>query len=421
MNIRKILESADAEYCKKTVSEVPMDGIHPRVKRYIEHTAGVLRAPTNFVYGSVITIIGAVLGRKITVKTNIYQNRCNLFSALVGTAGSAKSPTINHCLSPLNKIEKSNYSDFMRAFHAAKDSDSELPIFDKQMIASNETIENLYRVLFNTKSSDNGLLMHQDELLNFFGKNAGKYSDGNFITDFLTLFDAFSPLRVGRVRMECPMEVDEPFLAILGGVQKKRVDELFFGQEHNGFFSRWLFWLPNEESSFIEDNDNQSEQDWEDIIDRATSTDFPRMTIKFRNSSQWLAFDDEIRRHCLMLEEDDEDELAETIKKQGYIIRRVAAAVHSLNALAEGYLPKEFIGEDTLGYAIQVVEWLFQNACIVQRVIEEKKKRSFSTKDAILALHENYGIENQSMLSAALGGRPSQQYIAKVLREAKKK
>lgn len=279
MNIKNIIEFADAEFSKKTVSEIPMDGIHPRVMKYIQHTAGVLRAPTNFVYGAVVTILGAVLGRKITVETGKYKNRCNLFSAIVGDASGAKSPTINYCLSPLNKMQQKRYDEYMRAVHAAKQKEEEMPIYDKQLIASNETIENLYRVLYNVKASDNGLLMHQDELLNFFGKNAGKYSDGNFITDFLTLFDAFSPLRVGRVRLEVPMEVSEPFLSILGGVQKKRVDELFVGQEHNGFFCRWQFWLPNEKSAYLDDDDTQSDGEWADIIERATSIDFRRLTL----------------------------------------------------------------------------------------------------------------------------------------------
>ena len=336
-------------------------------------------------------------------------------------ASGAKSPTINYCLSPLNKIQEKRYEEYMRAVHAAKQKEEELPIFDKQLIASNETIENLYRVLFNVKAADNGLLMHQDELLNFFGKNAGKYSDGNFITDFLTLFDAFSPLRVGRVRLEVPMEVSEPFLSILGGVQKKRVDELFIGQEHNGFFSRWQFWLPNVDSAFLDDNDTQPDQDWTDIIERATSPDLGRITLLFQNPDKVWAFDDDLRSYRDKLEEDGEDELSETIMKQGYIIRRIAAAIHSLNALAEGYRPKDVISDETLDYSIQVIEWLFMNSAIIQRVIESKRRRSVSTKDAILALQANCGIQNQSMLSAALGGSPSQPYIAKILREAKMK
>lgn len=415
MNIKDVIGYADAEFSKKTVGEVPMGGLHPQIKKYINHTAGVLRAPTNFVFGSIITIIGSLLGKKITVVTGKYRNRCNLFSAVVGVASGSKTPTINYCLSPLNKMQALRYEEYMRAVHAAKLKEDELPIYDKQLIANNETIENLYRVLFNVKAADNGLLMHQDELLNFFGKNAGKYSDGNFITDFLTLFDAFSPLRVGRVRLETPMEVSEPFLSILGGIQKKRIDELFAGQEHNGFFSRWQFWLANDESTFINDNDTTPDQVWTDIIERATSTDFQRLTLSFKNPNQVWSFDDELRKYSAQLEDDGEDDLSETIMKQGYIIRRVAATIHSLNALAEGYQPKEVISEDTVEYAIQIIEWLFSNSAIIQRVIEAKQKKPISTKDAILALHSNVGIKNQSMFSDSLGGKPDRSYISKIL------
>lgn len=415
MNVKDIIEFADAEFSKKTVSEVPMDGIHPQVRTYINHTAGILRAPTNFVFGSVLTIIGAILGKKITVVDGAYKNRPNLYSAVVGVASGAKSPIINHCLSPLNKMQAQRYEEYMRAVHAAKQKEEELPIYDKQLIASNETIENLYRVLFNVKAADNGLLMHQDELLNFFGKNAGKYSDGNFVTDFLTLFDAFSTLRVGRVRLDVPMEVSEPFLSILGGVQKKRIDELFIGQEHNGFFSRWQFWLANDESAFINDNDTMPDQIWAEIIERATSADLSRLILRFHNNNQVWSFDDELRQYSTQLADDGEDDLSETIMKQGYIIRRIAAAIHSLNALAEGYRPKEDISEETFEYAVQVVEWLFKNSAIIQRVIEAKQKKPISTKEAILALHSNVGIQNQSMFSESLGGKPDRSYISRIL------
>ena len=259
--------------------------------------------------------------------------------------------------------------------------------------------------------------MHQDELLNFFGSNAKKYSDGNIISDFLTLFDAFSPLRVGRVRMDVPLFVPEPFIAILGGIQKKRVDELFAGQEHNGFFSRWQFWLPNEDSPLIENANTSSDQIWAELLERAVSPDMGDINLHFEDEKQVVAFDDDFRRIRDILEEENEDDLSEAIMKQGYVIRRIAAIVHCLNALAAGYKPLEVIKRDTVEYASKVVEHLFLNSCIVQRVIESKRGSKITGKQAISALNAIYGIRNQSMFSASLGGKPSQQYIAKIIKE----
>lgn len=424
MNIEQIIEYANSNHKAKTVDEIPMDGINPRIRKYIEHTAGVLRAPTNFVFGEVVTIFGAMLGRKVTVCDGAYYNRCNLFSAIVGVASGAKTPTINYCMKPVNCMEKRNYDDFIAKFKTAKAKEEELPEYDKQMIVSNETIENLYRVLYNVRNFPNGTLMHQDEILTFFGGNAKKYSDGNIISDFLTLFDALSTLRVGRVRLELPLIIDEPFLTILGGIQKKRIPELFLGQEHNGFFSRWLFWLPNADSLLIDDKDNKPDQEWEGLLDRATSSQLRKIQLSFEDVGFVRKLDDEYRYLRDRLEEVDEDELSEAIMKQGYIIRRLAAIFHALNALAEGYEPKEVIRSETVEYASRVVEHLFRNSCIAQRIIEEQRKRPISTKDAIIALAENCernGTKiNQSMLSAALGGKPNQQYISRILNETKR-
>lgn len=428
MNIEKIIEYADSNYKAKIVDEIPMDGINPRIRKYIEHTAGVLRAPTNFVFGEVVTIFGAMLGRKVTVCDGAYYNRCNLFSAIVGVASGAKTPTINYCMKPISRMEKSNYDDFICKFKTAKAKEEDLPEYDKQMIVSNETIENLYRVLYNVRNFPIGTLMHQDELLNFFGGNAKKYSDGNIISDFLTLFDALSTLRVGRVRLELPLIIDEPFLTILGGIQKKRIPELFAGQEHNGFYSRWLFWLPNQDCALIDDRDTKPDQEWEDLVDRATSSQLENILLSFEDVGFVRQLDDEYRRLRDILEEDGEDELSETIMKQGYVIRRLAAIFHALNALAEGYAPREFIRNETVEYSSRVVEHLFRNSCIAQRIIDEQRKKPISTREAILALAANcecngIGLDkiNRSLLSSALGGKPTQQYISKVLGELRKK
>lgn len=266
MDINSILGHADEKYNKKYIEEVPLDGINPRIIKYVRQTAGILRVPTNYVFGEVTTLTGSAIGRKITIIDGAKKNRGNLYSAIVGGASDGKSPSINYAMKPLNRWENERYEKYSRQRHAAKQADEELPPYSDQLIVSNETIENLYRVINNVKGCSDGLTMHQDELLNFFGGNSKKYSDGNIISDFLTLFDSFSPLRVGRVTLEERINVPEPFLSILGGIQKKRVDELFLGQDHNGFFSRWLFWLGNPESNLIRAQDEKIDQNWEELI-----------------------------------------------------------------------------------------------------------------------------------------------------------
>ena len=238
----------------------------------------------------------------------------------------------------------------------------------------------------------------------------------SIISDFLTLFDSFSPLRVGRVTLEERINVPEPFLSILGGIQKKRIDELFLGQDHNGFFTRWQFWLGNPESDLVVERDEKIDQHWEELIERAVSRDFRTVTLQFENVKMLNEIDENYRNMRNQLEDLGEDNLAETIMKQSYIIRRLAGIFHCMNALADGYMPNDTIKEETVEYAGKVVEHLFSNSCIIDRVIEEKRILKIKGKDAIIALDNRYGIQNQSMLSAALGGSPSQQYIARILK-----
>jgi hypothetical protein len=420
MDINSILGHADETYNKKYIEEVPMDGINPRIIKYVRQTAGILRVPTNYVFGEVTTLTGSAIGRKITIIDGAKKNRGNLYSAIVGGASDGKSPSINYAMKPLNRWENERYEKYSRQRHAAKQVDEELPPYSDQLIVSNETIENLYRVINNVKGCSDGLTMHQDELLNFFGGNSKKYSDGNIISDFLTLFDSFSPLRVGRVTLEERINVPEPFLSILGGIQKKRVDELFLGQDHNGFFSRWLFWLGNSESNLITAQDEKIDQYWEELIERAVSPDFNQTVLRFENEDMLNEIDNGYRSARDLLVDLGEDNLAETIMKQSYIIRRLAGIFHCMNALADGYIPNGLIKEETVEYASKVVEHLFSNSCVIDRVIEEKRIQKITAKQAIIAINNHYGIKNKQMFSDSLGGSPSRQYISRLLNTLQK-
>ena len=420
MDINSILGHADETYNKKYIEEVPMDGINPRIIKYVRQTAGILRVPTNYVFGEVTTLTGSAIGRKITIIDGAKKNRGNLYSAIVGGASDGKSPSINYAMKPLNRWENERYEKYSRQRHAAKQADEELPLYSDQLIVSNETIENLYRVINNVKGCSDGLTMHQDELLNFVGGNSKKYSDGNIISDFLTLFDSFSPLRVGRVTLEERINVPEPFLSILGGIQKKRVDELFLGQDHNGFFSRWLFWLGNSESNLITAQDEKIDQYWEELIERAVSSDFNQTVLRFENEDMLNEIDNGYRSARDLLVDLGEDNLAETIMKQSYIIRRLAGIFHCMNALADGYIPNGLIKEETVEYASKVVEHLFSNSCVIDRVIEEKRIQKITAKQAIIAINNHYGIKNKQMFSDSLGGSPSRQYISRLLNTLQK-
>ena len=106
--------------------------------------------------------------------------------------------------------------------------------------------------------------------------------------------------------------------------------------------------------------------------------------------------------------------------KQSYIIRRLAGIFHCMNALADGYIPNDLIKEETVEYASKVVEHLFLNSCIIDRVIEEKRIQKITAKQAIIAINNHYGIKNKQMFSDSLGGSPSRQYISRLLNTLQK-
>ena len=80
--------------------------LSPRWARAIGTAARSRSTPTDYVFGSALAVIAGLVGNaRWAAPTATWQEPPNLWCALVGTSGSAKSPAMDTVLGPLSKLE----------------------------------------------------------------------------------------------------------------------------------------------------------------------------------------------------------------------------------------------------------------------------------------------------------------------------
>ncbi len=407
----KLINSTDNFEGK--VSEIPTDGLTYKVIKTAQHFAGVLSSCTNYIYLEMFTCFGECLGRKAKLSHNAFTNKANLFSLLIGDSGDSKSPSMDFVMNYLNREDHKKEEEFERRHDSEVETDTKiLSLFDEQMIAENCTIEKLYNILYATKkNSKTGVLLHLDEATTFFSPGATlKSKTGAVVPHILSMFSA-PYLKVDRLYLGKPLYIEDPMLCILAGTQYDNLGGIFNGFRGCGFSSRWLFGLPNEESSRVE-KETSIVQEWEDCQEIAIDLDKCQYT--YANKLQA----DEIHtalKNCTKELRKLDGEMASYVIKQNFYIYRLAIIVHCLNAIIYRCKPENDISEEELDYAFKLSQFFMQNAHICLEMMNKQANISLTGKQILKLLDERWKIKNFSALSEATDGALDRAYASKCI------
>ena len=405
IDISEVLEYA--QRFRGFFPELPMDGLAPEVKSIIRQLAAEMHAPTNYVLGAVLTSFGCAMGRKVIIRDGAYWNYPNLYSCLVGYAGSGKTPSVQHVLKPIKEFDAKEKKEYVRELRRAKANGTEHPPFNC-IFVSNITTEKLFRVL-DKKQNDRfntGVLLHCGELLSHFG-NLDRYNSGNSRPYYLDLYSSQN-ISVDRMYDDEGVLIEKPYLSILGDIQPRELRKMFHENDSSGFFSRWCFFLSNGKSERLPENAIYMNH-WRDTLERAI--EMPSMELTF--SAEVLPLlesnDQEREALCDYLAESN-SELAEYITKQSYTVRRIAGIVHTLNSIVKGYAPNREIGRDAYEYAESLVSYFIRAAAVVQQMRSASNVEKLTGKALIQKVNEKYPIKNISQFAESLG--VSKQYVS---------
>lgn len=208
----------------------------------------------NFTFTALLGMGSIAIGKSAKIEPKPYYSLYpSLFLACVGKASTKKTPSIRAMIAPIIDIQKENKQEFVRLrteyIQRKNEGDEELPPYPvfKLSFLTDTTMESMSENL--SKSQNQGILVNKAELAGFF-KGLNQYkSGGGDLQYVLELYDNETIL-ITRKSLDVPIQVEEPFISIIGGLQPSVLGEVFKTTDV-GLVERFCFTfgMPNEKRS----------------------------------------------------------------------------------------------------------------------------------------------------------------------------
>lgn len=316
----------------------------------------------------------------------------------VSPTGSSKSQPTKEVLRPIYKINaelKKAYSDALKA----TGKDDEPPRLERIVFKDATREARAIRL----RDFPHGALLHRDEFSGLFKDFARYAASSGEREELLSIFDGNDPIQVDRKGSE-PVDVERPFMNILGGIQPDILTESFGDADvASGLFGRFLFAWPDEPT--YPDYDNKVmgsdwRQHWDGVVNYIYKDMNPTIFVMPPQTRQAYAdyFNLLQERKKSLLE--GEKEGAIYSKAQIQVIR-LAGIVHAAR-LAYEHDAGNAIGTDTMAYAIECMEYFVRcGERALHRVCDSQRKSNKT--ETVRRLMELYSNTNVSKLAEAIG------------------
>ncbi|WP_372364910.1 DUF3987 domain-containing protein [Candidatus Uabimicrobium sp. HlEnr_7] len=251
---------------RNKVPKFPVHALPELLKKFCIEVAEAIECPIDFVATPLLTVIGGVIGndKKIQIKRSWQQNSA-LYSAIVASPGTGKSPALGQITKLLDVIEKENNElnkkRQQQYEHDVIEYEAKLQLWKKQIkkgvdevapekpesfyyirtCISDATVESISEILANNSQ---GVILIRDELTAWTNShNQYKGGNGSDRQFFLSTW-AGASCHVDR-KGKAPQYLFKPFLAITGAIPPKEMDTLKKGIKDDGFLDRILFSYPD--------------------------------------------------------------------------------------------------------------------------------------------------------------------------------
>lgn len=201
-----------------------------------------------FTFTSMLAMTSIAVGTSARVEPKpfwfIYSG---LYIAIIGKPSTKKSPAIKMMLIPLDFIQRENKSEYFRLkaeYNSLKDEDNDneklVPPTYKVSFLSDTTMEAMADQL---SKNEMGILVRRDELAHFFKSLNAYKSGGGDLQSVLELYDN-ETLLITRKSLPIPIQIDKPFVSIIGGLQPQPLTEIFKSTDV-GLIERFIFAFPD--------------------------------------------------------------------------------------------------------------------------------------------------------------------------------
>lgn len=223
---RRVLETAGLD-----------DGPQRVVEAVSESTGSSLAFSITFMLGA----IGAAAGNRITTRVGVHTNHPPLWCVVVAPTGSGKSPTLKVFTTPAEERQQAVTRDYKEELRQWRQSDAKGQPPRKRIMygTGHATLEAMTAGM---ETNGGNLFIAADELKNWFGSLDRYHGKGDNSTDILLQIYGYSYIEEQRKTAES-VSVENPCLALVGGIQPARAFNLFADAEwlQSGLTARFLF------------------------------------------------------------------------------------------------------------------------------------------------------------------------------------
>jgi hypothetical protein len=210
-------------------------GIFPdTIKKVATEIALAVGANQEFVFAAIFLAFSTAIGSKVKARIKMgWEEGAMVWLIIIGEPGSKKTPALNKALMPIFNIQKGYGKSVAEILPDGEEFKYKI------LVVTDPTIESLSEVLLNNK---HGVILYKDEAMSWIsGFNQYKSGKGNELEQYLSIYS--SQVIIITRKSKPVIQVDNPFVSFIGGVQVDRLEELA-NMKGNGFTDRILFVYP---------------------------------------------------------------------------------------------------------------------------------------------------------------------------------
>lgn len=239
-DVKKGIEKACSEddnlhkLVQKQLNEI-IDLMPSEIKNIIEEAFKFKRIPKEYLLSAILFSFGNASGLAFSINALNYTNYANLYFAIVGSRGDAKSPAMDIATAPLNEFDNNKYEEFNNIYGDELEGEKHR----KQLFLQDATIESAQFVHFKNKYS---IGIFVDELMFLIKKMANKNSnDGSAWRTFLLQGNTNKCIDISRKSVQS-YRIEKSCPSLMGSIQTQFIPELFAdGNLESGLIDRILF------------------------------------------------------------------------------------------------------------------------------------------------------------------------------------
>ena len=376
------LESDFLRLTERNENPFPIEIFPKAIQEVIFEAGNKSQFSMDYLGAGILSASSAAIGTsyKVEVKKG-WNEKCNLFTVIVGRPGDSKSHALNFCFTPLHIRENElfhRYEQELIAYENSLENNQpklKKPYLQKYLI-SDFTPEALIQSHSHNKR---GLYIYVDEL-NGWIKNFNRYNNSGEAETYLTLWSG-TTISTDRASGKS-LRISDPFIGVIGSTQISILKDLSKeGRNTNGFMDRLLFVYPDNQKT-IKWNLNEIDST---VLENYFTIISNLIDLKFNenNESNIIPIEKNAKKYLFNWQNSLPEnylfdyERSIEIKLQQYVIR--FALILQLIHYASEKKTKGEVQLFAIKGGIKIFEYFYHNAIKVRSEITKKNYRETLT------------------------------------------